>query len=129
MTTKHALVIDDNKNNIGVLIELLTLDGFNVTQVTDPAKTIPVLQALPRLTLIFLDLEMPGLDGYAVFDALRGNPKCENVPIVAHTVHLSEISRARAHGFHSFIGKPLDADTFPEHVSHILQGRPVWVTA
>ncbi len=49
------------------------------------------------------------------------------IPIVAYTVHISEINMARQVGFHSFLGKPLDMDSFPHHLSQILSGEGVWV--
>jgi DNA-binding NarL/FixJ family response regulator len=51
------------------------------------------------------------------------------VPVVAYTVHVSEINRAYQLGFHSFIGKPIDPDKFPDQLARILRGEPVWATA
>ena len=45
-----------------------------------------------------------------------------------YTVHVSEIGVARDLGFHSFLGKPLDVDKFPEQLKRILNDEPVWVT-
>jgi CheY-like chemotaxis protein len=74
---------------------------------------------------VFLDLEMPSLDGYQVFDFLR----CQvgmTVPIVACTVHISEAKTARNLGFDSFLAKPLNADIFPEQFRKIMSGERVW---
>ncbi|HLA45227.1 MAG TPA: response regulator, partial [Aggregatilineales bacterium] len=83
------------------------------------------LQTLEKVDIVFLDLEMPKLDGYEVLVILKqhfGN----NVPIVACTVHTAEINTTRKLGFSSFVAKPLDTDRFPNQLSRILNGDPVW---
>ena len=80
---------------------------------------------LEKVDIVFLDLEMPKLDGYEVLVILKqhfGN----NVPIVACTVHTAEINTTRKLGFSSFVAKPLDTDRFPNQLSRILNGDPVW---
>lgn len=126
MSAIHALILDDNPNNLGILAELLTLEGASVTTVQNPLKLGPALASVEHLDVIFLDLEMPGMDGYEVLEQLKANPQWEGVPVVAYTVHVSEINVARQLGFHSFLGKPLDADLFPEQLARILQGERVW---
>jgi two-component system cell cycle response regulator DivK len=50
----------------------------------------------------------------------------KSVPIITYTVHLSEMDMARKMGFDGFLGKPLDADRFPELIKRILNGKSVW---
>jgi CheY-like chemotaxis protein len=126
MSTPHALIIDDNASNLGVLGELLSLEGVSFTKVQDPTKFQSVSKTLSRVDVVFLDLEMPELDGYKVLELLRADSRYDDVPVVAYTVHVSEINVARDMGFHSFLGKPLDADRFPDQLARILRGEPVW---
>ncbi|NOG52027.1 MAG: hypothetical protein HND48_23240 [Chloroflexi bacterium] len=48
------------------------------------------------------------------------------MPIIAYTVHTSEIELARRYGFSGFLGKPVDGEQFSAHLSRILAGLPVW---
>lgn len=128
MSNAHALIIDDNAKNVSVLAGLLNLEGVSSTQVTDPRKLDAALNSLQALNVIFLDLEMPGLNGYEVLEKIHADPRFEGVPVVAYTVHVSEINVANEQGFHSFIGKPLNPDKFPEQLNRILNGEPVWET-
>jgi two-component system, cell cycle response regulator DivK len=129
MSKLHALIIDDNKDNLGILAQLLSLEGVSHTGINNPARVKDALTQLERVDIVFLDLEMPGIDGYNVLKMLKADARFKTVPVVAYTVHVSEINTARQLGFHSFLGKPLDADRFPEQLARILRGEHVWVTA
>jgi two-component system, cell cycle response regulator DivK len=126
---QHALIIDDNLDNLGILAQMLSLEGIDYTQIINPTQVNRVLNSMSRLDVVFLDLEMPEMDGYKVLEHLKSDARFQNVPVVAYTVHVSEINVARQLGFHSFLGKPLDADRFPDQLARILRGERVWVVA
>jgi two-component system, cell cycle response regulator DivK len=127
MTQPHALLIDDNSQNLKVLAQLLSKQGVTSTEVINPTKLENVLPTLERVDVVFLDLEMPGLDGYSVKDLLKSH--LGDTPIVAYTVHISEINVVRNLGFDGFLGKPLDQSRFPEQLARILNGEQVWERA
>jgi two-component system cell cycle response regulator DivK len=88
---------------------------------------LPTIEALDRIDVVFLDLEMPNGDYYLTLHELKQQPSLTGVPIVAYTVHTSEIDKARQAGFDGFLGKPLKATEFPGHLQRILGREPVWV--
>jgi CheY-like chemotaxis protein len=122
----HALIIDDNVDNVGILEQMLTLEGVTYTSFHDPAKLDKYVGTSPNFDVVFLDLEMPNFDGFQMLTKLKADARFRDVPIVAYTVHVSENSEARNRGFDSFIGKPLDADKFPGQLERILKGELVW---
>jgi CheY-like chemotaxis protein len=126
MKALHALIVDDNKDNADILAQMLSIEGVQSTRVEDPMKLESLLPSLPQTQVVFLDLEMPKLNGYELFNKLRASAQFQQVPIVAYTVHVSEINTVRNLGFHSFLAKPLDQDHFPEQLAHILNGERVW---
>jgi two-component system cell cycle response regulator DivK len=129
MGQSHAVIIDDNNRNRQVLGQLLLNQGITHTGISDPNQISSVLENVAQVNVIFLDLEMPGLNGYDVFEKLKSVSDLEAVPIVAYTVHVSEMNTAYQHGFHSFIPKPLDPDRFPDQITRILNGERVWERA
>jgi two-component system cell cycle response regulator DivK len=122
----QALIIDDNSDNLSVLTQLLNDEGVNCTQINHPAAIQTLLETAPTFNVIFLDLEMPQLNGFEVRDILKNHPRQQHVPIVAYSVHVSEIHVTREYGFDGFLGKPLDADQFPQQLAKILNGQAVW---
>src|SRR6185436_11285576 len=77
-------------------------------------------------SLVFMDLQMPVLDGYETTKRLRANPRYANLPIVAMTAHvmMEEQERCLALGMRGHIGKPIDPDELYKVVSSFCK-RPV----
>jgi two-component system cell cycle response regulator DivK len=126
MNQVHALIIDDNIKNMNVLSMLLSEQGVSTTQVINPTKLDAILQGIDHMDVVFLDLEMPDIDGYEVLALLKSHARFQTVPVIAYTVHVSEINAVHQQGFDGFIGKPLDPDKFPDQLARILNGLPVW---
>lgn len=121
----HIIVIDDNSTGLKVMAQFLEAAGIGFTPVQDARKLAAVLEQTPRVDAVFLDLEMPAIDGFAVLDYLK-NDLGLAAPIIAYTVHTSEINEAQRAGFDGFVGKPLSKSRFPEQLQRILNGQPVW---
>lgn len=126
MSAYHALIIDDNPLNIEVLAMMLHQNNFDATSITTLTRVKDVLDSLSHLDILFLDLELPNGNGFDLFQEIRKHPVLKDVPVVAYSVHTSEIDQARRAGFHSFLGKPLKAQKFPEQIKNILSGVSVW---
>jgi two-component system sensor histidine kinase/response regulator len=126
MSQSHALIIEDNSKNVQVLGNMLNKEGLTHTDVLDSTLVATVLQELDQIDVVFLDLEMQDLNGYDILEMLRSDSRFASIPIVAYTVHVSEINTAYQLGFHSFLAKPLDSDQFPEQLARILRGERVW---
>lgn len=120
----QALIIDDNLQNIKVLAQLLSKEGASCIEVVDPRKIPSLLPSLGPVDVVFLDLEMPRLDGYTVRGMLKEH--LGETPIIAYTVHVSEMNVAHQKGFDGFLGKPLDIANFPDQLARILAGEAVW---
>jgi CheY-like chemotaxis protein len=122
----HALIIDDNTMNINVLKMLLDRESCTYTAVQLPNKLPEVLGTVEKIDVVFLDLEMPHHDGFDLLHELKASPHLQDAPIIAYTVHTSEIDRARQSGFDGFLGKPLSANDFPNQFERILNGERIW---
>ena len=123
MTSLHALVVDDNAENLEVLKELLEMNGLTCTTVNDPIQLIDM--DLSGTNLIFLDLEMPKMNGYETLDYLR-KEKGVSTPVIAYTVHSGQINTAFKKGFQGFVSKPLRPNRFPDQLKRIISGEGVW---
>ena len=123
----HALIIDDNLQNVKVLAQLLAKQGVKCTEILNPTQIVDNPVQDESIDVIFLDLEMPTIDGYQLKEMLRAY--LGDVPIIAYTVHVSEMNVVRDMGFDGFLGKPLDTTKFPNQLARILRGESVWERA
>ena len=122
----HVLLIDDDLNNLRVAEMLLTEAGYFCTSIQDALQVEDALLELDVIDLVLLDLEMPDIDGYQMFEYLKSQQATNGIPIVACTVHTSELETVKQMGFDGLIAKPLNADQFIDQVSKLLGGTPVW---
>src|SRR5258708_2206244 len=122
----HALIVDDNQSNVRVLASLLARNAVTTAYVLHPKDLPKALEAEERIDLAFIDLEMPGQNGFEVLNVLRDDPRCGLTRFIAYTVHVSEMPEAHERGFHSFLGKPLNAERFAVQIEQILRGEEVW---
>ena len=126
MGSPHALIIEDNSNNSEVLAILLELQGVASTNVRSTRQVASTIEQLEHVDVIFLDLEFPYGDGFGVFKLLRSDPRYAAIPIIAYSVHISQVDKVRAAGFQGFLGKPLSIEQFPDQLRRILSGIAVW---
>lgn len=79
-----ALVIDDNKQMTDALVEMLKALDIPARGVLSPAAAMSILEVeIPRV--IFLDINMPGVDGFEVLGYLKREPRFGNVPVIVVT--------------------------------------------
>lgn len=123
-TNVHALIIEDDPMSIDVLRGLFEQLGVQYT-VLKHHDEAGILNA-PSANVVFLDLEMPGLNGYDVLGLLRSTGNFDDVPIVAYTTHVSHMNDAQTAGFDCFMAKPLDRHLFADNLMRILNGESIW---
>ena len=126
----NAIIIDDERHSCDALKMLLDKCCKEVQVIAVCNSAEEAIKKINELNpqLIFLDIEMPQIDGYTVLEHLRADARFAGIPIVAYTVHVSEMNAAYQRGFNGFLGKPLDTDRFPDQLARILGGQPVWET-
>lgn len=126
MNHLHAIIVDDNTDNLLVLGTLLELENVDHTSVQNPVHFSTAAATLSHVDLIFLDLELPQLDGYQLYEQIRLDERFKHVPVIAYTVHTSQIQKTRQLGFQGFLSKPVNAEAFPSQLAQILDGQLVW---
>ncbi|MDO8450112.1 MAG: response regulator [Rhodoferax sp.] len=119
---KRILLIEDNEQNRYLASFLMQARGWEMVQAEDgPTGVTLASQVDPAL--ILLDIQLPGMDGYAVARALRSDPKLAATPIVAVTSYAMPGDRERclAAGCNGYIEKPIDPQSFAGEVERFLE--------
>ena len=126
MPIAQALIIDDNPTNLLVLQQLLGLEDVAAVTISSTKDLTFQLNSIRNIDLVFLDLEMPYLGGYDAVRVIKQHPNFQAAKVVAYSVHVSELNSAFELGFDGFLGKPLNAEAFPDQLRRILQGEQVY---
>lgn len=111
---KRILLAEDNDLNAEIALFILRNMGLEVERVEDGAKCVSTLEQQPAGTydLIFMDVQMPKMDGYTATQNIRAldDKKKAAIPIVAMTANAfaEDRERALAAGMNGHIAKPID---------------------
>ena len=109
VASRRILVVDDNVDAAESLTALLRVWGHDVQMVHDGPAALEVAPTFAP-SLIFLDIGMPGMDGYEVARRLRRMPVMERARLIALTGFGGEQDRRHADqaGFDRHVTKPVD---------------------
>jgi two-component system, cell cycle response regulator DivK len=123
-----VLLVEDNARNLKLARDVLEYAGFAVVVATTGEEGVEQARsALPDV--ILMDLQLPGIDGFAALDLIRGYGPTAHIPVVALTAFAMRRDRERAltSGFAGYLEKPISVREFPaqvrRHLPHAV-GRP-----
>lgn len=107
-TRPLLLIVDDIPENIGLLADNLAKD-YDVQFAQSGPKALALMEThIPDL--ILLDVMMPGMNGFDVFEQLKNNPKWRKVPVIFITAENDSATETKAlnTGAVDFISKPIN---------------------
>lgn len=106
---RRMLIVDDNRDAADSLALLLDLWGYAPRVAYDGPTALDLIRRECPDALL-LDLGLPGVDGFQLAAAVRGQPDCTDAPLIAVTGYGTPAyrARARAAGFDHFLVKPVD---------------------
>ncbi len=111
----RILIVDDSPSNRTVIAALLGKMGVSVIVAEDGEQGVDAVMRGDAIDLVLMDIQMPGMDGYAAARRIRkweSENKRPSVPIVALTADAFEESRqhTKTAGMDDFLTKPVDFD-------------------
>ncbi|HNP84744.1 MAG TPA: hybrid sensor histidine kinase/response regulator [Kouleothrix sp.] len=123
-SSPSILYIEDNADNQRLVQRILESRGYMVQLAADGPDGIAQARET-RPTLILVDINIPGLDGYETTTRLRGMNHLQGVPIIAVTADGREGARARAlvAGCDGYITKPIDPRRLTEQLGEFIGGK------
>jgi two-component system cell cycle response regulator DivK len=122
--TATILLIEDNPQNRYLTTFLLEQHGHVVVHAETGHSGLSKAAEL-RPDLILMDIQLPGMDGYAVTRALKADPQLRAIPVVAVTSYAMTGDREKclSAGAEGYIEKPIDPETFVAEVHRFLRPR------
>ncbi len=109
---RTVLLVDDDSRNIFALSSVLERRGMHVLTATTGSEAIELVEQMPELALVLMDIMMPEMDGYQTIENIRGNPAYRRLPIIALTAKAMKGDREKCleAGASDYLAKPVNTE-------------------
>lgn len=115
----RLLIIDDDRDLAGMLVEILELEGYAVSVAGDGESGLQQIEAEPP-DLVILDVMLPGIDGFEVLQRLR---RQHELPVIMLTARGDESERIQGltSGADDYIPKPFNPVELAARIYNVLR--------
>lgn len=117
-----ALVVEDSKTDMQILIQCLQQEGINVLMAQSGEEAIATL-AKQRPDVIVLDVVLPGCSGFEVCRELKATAETSHIPVVICSTKGSEMDKfwGMRQGADAYLPKPIDQKEFIQTVKQLIK--------
>jgi len=121
-TRRNVVYIEDDLEMIDLVMLILTRRGFQVRGANGGRSGLDMIFKDPP-DLILLDLMMPGMDGWEVYQQLKANERTRDIPVIVITAKAQAIDRVL--GLHiarvdDYIAKPFRPQELLDSIERVL---------
>lgn len=124
------LIVEDIPNVLDLLEVTLKFQGYSVLTARNGEEALEILEK-EKPGLIITDILMPKMDGFAMVQKIRTNPKTQNIPVIflsATYITPDDRSFAMRLGASRFIEKPIDTEDFLLTIAELLSQNHITLT-
>ena len=125
---RHVLVVEDNPINQEIAKALLEETGARISLAGNGREAVALFNGGDEVfDLVFMDLQMPEMDGYEATRRIRQQDRFAHVPIIAMTAHamVEERDRCLAAGMNGHIAKPIEVHVMYQTLYAFLGAAPI----
>ena len=119
-----VLIADDSLESREFIRDALASRNFEIAEAVDGKEALARIQEVYP-NIVFMDIQMPQMDGYAALRQIRQDPRFRKLPVIALTAFAMQGDRdkALAAGFDAYISKPVDPCSLRAQVDQLLERR------
>ncbi len=124
MAGELVLIVEDNEKNLKLVRDVLQFKGYETLEATTAEDGLRLAHTR-QPALVLMDIQLPGMDGFAAFAQLRANPATRSIPVIAVTASAMSQDRERilAAGFDGYQAKPISVRDLQGLVRQLLDAR------
>jgi len=118
---KTVLIIEDEVDIQTFASRVLELEGYHVLKADDGERGMEIIREKP-VSLVLLDLRLPGRDGWSILREIKRSPELSKIPVVVLTAIAETPQRRRTlrMGATTYLIKPLSAHSLSRTIVDIL---------
>ncbi len=124
--SKRILVVEDQEDNMQILRDLLISAGYEMVEAENGEEALAAVAEQPP-DLILMDIQLPGMDGFAATAMLKQDPATAGIPVIALTAMAmkQDQEKSQAAGCDAYISKPLRYQELYAAIDALLAKRAV----
>ena len=121
---KTILIIEDDADIRTFVSRVLELEGYRTIEAETGEEGLRLTRER-RVTLVLLDLKLPGESGWVILEKIKIEPETSSIPVIVFTasVAASERDRSLAMGAADYLVKPLSAASLKDAIARVLRKR------
>ncbi len=126
MNKLNVLIVDDDDINRKLIKALLSHHPeiiASITEATNGADALEIINQKPQINLVLLDIIMPILDGKGFLKSFRSQKKNSSTPVIVLTTDDSKKNEALNYGADDILIKPIKEDELLKHIRYWTQGE------
>ena len=105
----QVLIVDDYVDICEALAMVLDMEGMEVETAQSGDEALAKLTAGLRPCVMLLDIRMPGMNGWDLWDHMQRDPELAATPVVVVSGDAPDATRARAAGMRAVLRKPVES--------------------
>ncbi len=123
---RKVLVVDDEARNLFSITKFLEGYGVIVYKAINGHKAIALLEKEPGIDIVFMDIMMPGMDGYDTIRRIRKVELFDQLPIIALTAKAMDSDRMKCFsaGADDYLSKPVAAGQLLDAIKRFVKQPP-----
>jgi CheY-like chemotaxis protein len=104
-----VLVVEDNDKNMKLVRDVLRATGYDTLEATSGEEALELARTR-SVSLVLMDVQLPGIDGVQALARLRGDERTASIPVLALTAQamFGDEQRFLDAGFDGYLAKPVD---------------------
>ncbi|RZM27215.1 MAG: response regulator [Pedobacter sp.] len=116
MTKGKILIIDDDNRNIFALSAVLKARKHECVSATSGEEGLLLLKQNKEITVVLMDMMMPGMDGYQAMAKMREDEELAGIPVIAVTAQamVGDRERCLEAGAVAYVSKPINVDVLSD---------------
>jgi len=124
MTNGRILVVEDNRDNMTLIVDMLESLNYDVIKAHDGQRGVALANS-EKPDLILMDLSLPVMDGWTASSQIKADASIRHIPIIALTAHAMAGDRERAleAGCDDYVSKPINMAELSVKMSKLLASR------
>ena len=122
--TETILIVDDEPDIVSLTEKFLQIGNFNTIACNNGKEALKIIEErYPEISLVLLDVMMPGLSGAEVLSKIKSREEYEHIKVVLFTVKSfqEDIERGKNLGADGYITKPFSGKDLLDYVKNLLK--------